>query len=42
MTTAWVSNKVQMRAPFIVGAAFVAIIGYIVLLTSPTTGGQYV
>jgi MFS family permease len=42
MTTAWVSNKLQSRAPFIIGAGFLAIIGYIALLTSPTPGGQYV
>ncbi|UZJ56306.1 hypothetical protein CBS101457_005626 [Exobasidium rhododendri] len=42
MTVAWLSNKYQVRAPFIIGSAFVAILGYIVLLTSPTTGGKYV
>jgi MFS family permease len=36
MTTAWISNRCRLRAPFIV-----AIIGYIALLTSPTIGGQY-
>lgn len=42
MLTAFVSNKVKLRAPFIIGSGFIAIIGYIVLLTSPTPGGRYV
>lgn len=41
MTTAWLSNIHGVRAPFIIAAALVAILGYIVLLTSPTIGGQY-
>ncbi|KAF9501787.1 MFS general substrate transporter [Pleurotus eryngii] len=38
----WVSSRYNLRAPFIIGAAFVAIIGYIILLTAKTPGGQYV
>lgn len=41
MTIAWISQRVGIRAPFIIGSALVAIIGYIVLLTSPTIGGKY-
>ncbi|PPQ84437.1 hypothetical protein CVT24_009821 [Panaeolus cyanescens] len=41
-TTVWVSSKVDRRAPFILGAAAVAILGYIVLLTTKTPGAQYV
>lgn len=41
MTTAYVSQRLKIRAPFIIGAAFIAIIGYIVLITSPTIGGKY-
>ncbi|KAF8798941.1 MFS general substrate transporter [Phlegmacium glaucopus] len=40
-TTVWLSSKVNRRAPFIIGAAGVAIIGYIVLLTTKTAGAQY-
>ncbi|KAJ3530566.1 hypothetical protein NMY22_g8524 [Coprinellus aureogranulatus] len=39
--TVWVSSKVDRRAPFIIGAAFVAIIGYIVLLTTKTPGAHW-
>ncbi|CAO1620824.1 unnamed protein product [Jaminaea pallidilutea] len=42
MTIAWISQRVGIRAPFIIGSALVAIVGYIVLLTSPTIGGKYV
>ncbi|KAF7299548.1 hypothetical protein HMN09_00960000 [Mycena chlorophos] len=41
-STVWVTSKLNLRAPFIIGAAFVAIIGYIVVITAPTAGGQYV
>ncbi|KAF8158161.1 major facilitator superfamily domain-containing protein [Crassisporium funariophilum] len=41
-TTVWVSAKVNLRAPFIIGAALVAIIGYIILLTTNTAAAQYV
>ncbi|KAF7346346.1 MFS general substrate transporter [Mycena sanguinolenta] len=40
--TVWVSSRNNVRAPFIIGAAFVAIIGYIVLLSGRTPGAQYV
>ncbi|KAJ6559172.1 major facilitator superfamily domain-containing protein [Mycena vulgaris] len=40
--TVWLSSRYNMRAPFIIGSAFVAIIGYIILLTGPTAGAQYV
>ncbi|KZP33539.1 MFS general substrate transporter [Athelia psychrophila] len=40
--TVWLSSKFKVKAPFIIGAAFVAILGYIVLITAPTEGGQYV
>ncbi|CAO1620656.1 unnamed protein product [Sympodiomycopsis kandeliae] len=42
MTTAWTAQRVKLRAPFIIGGASVAVIGYIVLITSPTVGGRYV
>ncbi|KAJ7935667.1 major facilitator superfamily domain-containing protein [Mycena leptocephala] len=41
-STVWLSSRYNARAPFIIGAAFVAIIGYIILLTGPTPGAQYV
>ncbi|KAF9046565.1 major facilitator superfamily domain-containing protein [Panaeolus papilionaceus] len=41
-STVWLSAKYDRRAPFILGAAAVAIIGYIVLLTTRTAGAQYV
>ena len=41
-TTVWVSSKVNRRAPFIIGSAGVAILGYIILLTTKTPGAQYV
>ncbi|PWN44193.1 MFS general substrate transporter [Ceraceosorus guamensis] len=42
ITTAWVSQKyVKRRAPFIIGNGFLAILGYIVLITSPTVAGKY-
>ncbi|KAJ7761491.1 major facilitator superfamily domain-containing protein [Mycena maculata] len=40
--TVWLSSRYDARAPFIIGSAFVAIIGYIILLTGPTPGAQYV
>jgi len=40
--TVWVSSKYNRRAPFIIGAGVVAIIGYIVLLAATHPGGQYV
>ncbi|KAJ7672731.1 major facilitator superfamily domain-containing protein [Mycena rosella] len=40
--TVWVSSRYNARAPFIIGSAFVAIIGYIILITGPTAGAQYV
>ncbi|KAJ7505302.1 major facilitator superfamily domain-containing protein [Mycena galericulata] len=40
--TVWVSSRYDIRAPFIIGAAFVAILGYIILLAGPTPGAQYV
>ncbi|KAJ7288331.1 major facilitator superfamily domain-containing protein [Mycena rebaudengoi] len=40
--TVWLSSRYNVRAPFIVGAAAIAIIGYIILLTGPTPGAQYV
>ncbi|KAK0439771.1 major facilitator superfamily domain-containing protein [Armillaria borealis] len=39
--TVWLSSKYNLRAPFIIASAIVAIIGYIVLLTAKTPGGQY-
>lgn len=41
MTTAATAKKVQRRAPFILGGSSTAILGYIVLITSPTIGGKY-
>ncbi|KAJ2934601.1 hypothetical protein H1R20_g2485, partial [Candolleomyces eurysporus] len=40
--TVWLSSKVNRRAHFIIGAALVAILGYIILLTTKTPGAQYV
>ncbi|KAJ6508815.1 major facilitator superfamily domain-containing protein [Mycena sanguinolenta] len=40
--TVWVSSRYNFRAPFIIGAAFIAIIGYIILLTATTSSVQYV
>ncbi|KAF8904218.1 major facilitator superfamily domain-containing protein [Mucidula mucida] len=40
--TVWASSKYNRRAPFIIASAVVAIIGYIVLVTATTAGGQYV
>jgi MFS family permease len=42
MSLAIITQRVKIRAPFIIGAAFVSILGYIVLITSPTIGGKYV
>jgi MFS family permease len=41
-TTVWLSSKFNKRAPLIIGAAGVAIIGYIILITTKTAGAQYV
>ncbi|KJA21187.1 hypothetical protein HYPSUDRAFT_42307 [Hypholoma sublateritium FD-334 SS-4] len=40
--TVWISSKVNRRAPFIIAAAVVAIIGYIILVATKTAGAQYV
>ncbi|KAF5360501.1 hypothetical protein D9756_005021 [Leucocoprinus leucothites] len=40
--TVWLSAKYDRRAIFIIIAAFIAIIGYIILLTTRTAGAQYV
>ncbi|KIK52049.1 hypothetical protein GYMLUDRAFT_50119 [Collybiopsis luxurians FD-317 M1] len=40
--TVWFSVRYDRRAVFIIGAAFIAIIGYIVLLTATRPGAQYV
>ncbi|KAF8895519.1 major facilitator superfamily domain-containing protein [Infundibulicybe gibba] len=39
--TVWLSSRYNRRAPFIIGSALVAIVGYIVLLTTTTAGAQY-
>ncbi|KAI6122492.1 major facilitator superfamily domain-containing protein [Pisolithus croceorrhizus] len=39
--TVWLSSRWNFRAPFIIVAALVAIIGYIILLTCTTPGLQY-
>ncbi|KAH9065315.1 major facilitator superfamily domain-containing protein [Lactarius vividus] len=39
---AWLAARTGRRAPLIIGSAVVAIIGYIVLLTTKTAGAQYV
>ncbi|KAE8227342.1 hypothetical protein CF319_g169 [Tilletia indica] len=41
MTTAHFSFVYRVRGPFIIGAGLLAIVGYIVLMTSPTVGGKY-
>ncbi|KAI0051402.1 MFS general substrate transporter [Auriscalpium vulgare] len=41
-TGAWLAAKTRRRAPLIIGAAAIAIIGYIVLITTSTPGAQYV
>ncbi|TFK24972.1 MFS general substrate transporter [Coprinopsis marcescibilis] len=41
-STVWVSSRINRRAPFIIAAALVAILGYIILLTTKTPGAQYV
>jgi len=38
---AWASAAFSIRAPFIIGAAVVSIIGYILLIATPTAGSQY-
>ncbi|KIK01867.1 hypothetical protein K443DRAFT_132091 [Laccaria amethystina LaAM-08-1] len=40
-TTVWLSSRFDKRAPFIIGSAGVAIIGYVILLTTTTPGAQY-
>ncbi|KAJ7863090.1 major facilitator superfamily domain-containing protein [Mycena olivaceomarginata] len=40
--TVWLSSRYNLRAPFIIGSAFIAILGYIIVLTGPTPGAQYV
>ncbi|KAF9463034.1 major facilitator superfamily domain-containing protein [Collybia nuda] len=40
--TVWSSARFNIRAPFIVGAAGVAIMGYVILLASKTAGAQYI
>lgn len=42
MAVAWTAKRTARRAPYIIGSILVAIVGYIVLITSPTVGGQYV
>lgn len=42
MTLAYLSKIYARRAAFILSSAALSILGYIVLITSPTTGGQYV
>ncbi|KAH7913398.1 major facilitator superfamily domain-containing protein [Hygrophoropsis aurantiaca] len=39
--TVWLSSRFNLRAPFIIVAAVVAIIGYIILISSTTPGAQY-
>ncbi|KAF5340675.1 hypothetical protein D9611_007479 [Ephemerocybe angulata] len=41
-TTVWISSKYDCRAPFIIGAAVTAILGYVILLATKTPGAQYV
>lgn len=40
-TTVYFSNKCNVRAPFIIGAAIVSIIGYILLIACTSPGLQY-
>lgn len=40
-TTVYFSSKYNVRAPFIIGAAIVSIIGYILLIASTSPGVQY-
>lgn len=42
MSTAWTTQRVKRRAPFIIGGASLAIVGYIILIASPTVAGRYV
>ncbi|KAG6831945.1 hypothetical protein H0H92_006546 [Tricholoma furcatifolium] len=39
--TVWASSHINLRAPFIIGAAVFAIIGYLILITAHTPGAQY-
>lgn len=41
MSVAYANYRLRIRAPFIIGGGFVAIVGYIVLITSKTVGGKY-
>ncbi|KZT08305.1 MFS general substrate transporter [Laetiporus sulphureus 93-53] len=40
-STAWGSHLINRRAPFIIGGAVLAIVGYIILITSSKSGVQY-
>ncbi|KIJ30042.1 hypothetical protein M422DRAFT_268505 [Sphaerobolus stellatus SS14] len=42
MSTVYFSLKTNVKAPYIVGSSIVAIIRYIVLITTHTAGAQYV
>ncbi|KIJ40996.1 hypothetical protein M422DRAFT_229806 [Sphaerobolus stellatus SS14] len=42
MGVVYLSIQTKTKAPFIVGSSFVAIIGYIILITTHTAGAQYV
>lgn len=42
MTVAWSSKRVGYRTPFILSSIFVALIGYIVLITAPNVAGRYI
>ena len=42
MTVAHISFVVNRRLVFIIGCAFLAIVGYVVQITSPTVAGRYV
>ena len=39
--TAWGSHYFNRRAPFIIGGAILAIVGYIILMADATPGVQY-
>jgi hypothetical protein len=41
MLSAWISHRVRQRGSIIVAAGAVAIVGYIVLLTTHTAGARY-
>ena len=42
MFLAYLSRVYSIRAPFILSSAALSTLGYLVLIASPTTGGQYV